>query len=431
MPDYSVKLIGLSLVALSLVVLIYIGKKVFQSGIEYLSSRLLMLMGIINAFLCLLLFIFQGIVQINHSSISTPGRYFLLFIISLIPIRLLWNYFSVKNKIIHQYNLKSFQNKDMTKTIHEIAKAMDIPAPALSTSDKVKFPFVFGLHSKDAILAIPSTWAKEEKENKIPILIHELAHIRNHDVGFLTWSQTYTKDLRLLLIFLPILFIAMHVFQCEQVIISFLIYLACIIILGFILHHIRKTLELQADLTSGMLVESGIIEQTISTQSTTFANQNYTSTNNLQISWIKSIHRQLADKALFSKHPKFWTILYNIFNYFRTTHPEKAKRSKNVQSIHQKMIHSQISPMNCFWAGMTLGIFGVIIGLLGYWISKPHYAFEDTDCLLLAYTMYGLAAIPAVTFYGLFITLPTFASLNKSKLSTRFLLYLFNRYAIT
>ena len=430
MPDFVAILVFIISIIIAFFFTVLIGRKVFRTGVEHLSSRMLILTGVINVFLCILLLLFQTIAETANTSALTSGSLFFLPVILLIPAKILWNYFSIQKKLITQFNLKPHNNKAVADTILSLAKTMDITEPVVLSSGSVKMPFVFGRRSQKAFLAIPEKWDTLNEPCRYSVLLHELAHIRNHDVGFLAWSTACLKDLRWLLIFFPFLIILRMLFQYGPLVSSLSVFLSCLIVLYALLKYILRKRELFADMTAALLIESGSIEQAISIQSTDILN-NLGQVQHSRSTYRDAVYRWLTDKALFSKYPKRWTVALQILTFFRVSHPERSKRIDNTSSINKKIASPQVTLGNSFWAGVTLGFLGVTIGLCGYWLSGPiQYDPEDTDCLLLSYTLYGLAAPLAVGFWVIFITLPFWASLSNPNLDKMFFRSLLKRHGI-
>ena len=110
--------------------------------------------------------------------------------------------------------------------------------------------------------------------------------------------------------------------------------------------------------------------------------------------FANKIRRWLLDKAMFSKKQKLWKFLLAIFNFFHSLHPDRIDRLKTIASVKSMWDKVQVSsPGSSFWAGISLGLLGVIVGLGGYWLSVFTQNLQDnTEILHLPFNMYGLAA---------------------------------------
>lgn len=415
-------------IAFTLFFAVLIGRKIFKTGIEHFSSRMLILIGIFNAFLCIGLLFCQAA---SNSSMPTAERLFAGLLITLIPARILWNYLTLQKNITTQFNLEPHGSNAVTSTIASLSKSMEIVPPMIFSSDLVRAPFVFGRRSSKACLAIPNQWHGFDYSRSNPILLHEMAHIRNHDIGFLAWSQAYTKDLKWLLIIFPALIALGYALQYQQITSSICIYLSCLLALFGLLKYTLRKREFLADMTAALLIESGHIEQAIFQHSAKKFDHHINSTQRHKTGLGDSVYRWLIDKAMFSKYPKRWQWILRVFTFFRVSHPERSKRIDNVSSINERIASPQVTLGANFWTGITLGFLGVVIGLCGYWLSDPsQYAPDDVDCLRLSYTLYGLAAPPAVGFWVVFVTLPFWASLGSPNMDRTFFRLLLKRHSI-
>ena len=257
MPEYIWN-IGFAIsVLLVLSCSVFVGRKIFKTGVEHFSSRILVISGIINTFLCGLLFLSQGIyeaIRIATADTIHLSQLLVPVIFTAVPARILWNYFSVQRKQVIGYNLQLCTSVEVNAEIAALCKTMGINPPAILFSNLIVSPFVCGRRSNRAILAIPGQWLNTKSRNHYIQLLHELSHIRNHDVGFLAWSSAALRDLQLLLILLPALAGYCVVIGSSHIVPSILLYLVCSIILFAMLRYIVRKRESLADLTAAMLV---------------------------------------------------------------------------------------------------------------------------------------------------------------------------------
>ncbi len=397
---------------------ILIARKLFGTGVEYFSGRILVISGIINISLCIGLLFFQ---TISNSSISTSARFICGLLAILIPARVFYNYLTQPKRITKQFDLIPHKDQTVIKTILPLLKSMGISSPEFFSSDSVQTPFVFGRHSSKASLAVPVKWDIYSNPHNYSILLHELAHIRNHDVGFLAWSQAYIKDLKWILIGLPALIILIHLLELHQIAPSIYIYFSCLLTLYAMLRYIIRTRELLADSTAALLIKSDHITQAISSHSSNDYSHDIKFIQNPRINITQRLYQWFTDKALFSKHTKYWKIILQVFSFFHVSHPDRLKRIENILETNKIVAKPHTNIQNSFWAGVTLGFLGVVVGLCGYWLSGPiRYAPDDTDSLLLSHTLYGLAAVPAIGFWVVFVTLPSWSSLGKPNMDKSF-----------
>ena len=425
MPDY-VWYIGFAIsLIFTLSFCVLIARGVFKSGVEHFSSRILVISGIINTSLCGLLFLSQGIYEVIKIATCGSIRFSQLLITLIfiaVPARILWNYFSIQRKPIASRKLQLCSCDRINAKIATLCDTMNINPPAILFSSMIVSPFVFGRRSSRATLAIPKQWLDSDGNHQYIQLLHELSHIRNRDVGFIAWSNAVLRDLRLLLILLPTLIVYSLAINYSHMVSSIVLYLICSLILFTMLRYIIRKRESLADLTAAMLVESGKVKGVLTSNDIAISDINMGQQTKPR--FTGKIQRCLSDKALFSKRQKLWKFLLEIFNFFYSLHPSKTDRVKTIssaKSISEKVQTSSVG--SSFWAGIAFGLFGVIIGLGGYWISSfTHHSKENTEILQLSYKMYGLAAPPALGFLVIFLTLPYWSSFLNPKLDSKFLL---------
>ena len=413
---------------------ILIGRKVFKAGIERFSSRILVLSGIINAALCGLLFLFQGINEVYNIDTSLSfslGQLLIPLVFLMVPGRIVWNYFAIQRRLIAQFNLKPHRVDAVTNAIISLSRTMNISSPAILSSDLIVTPFIFGYRSSKAILAVPKGWQRIENDRQNILLLHELGHIHNHDVGFLAWSNACVRDLHLLLILLPALIVYCYVLGYEHMAPSIFLYLACSLILYVLLRYVVRKRESLADMTAAMLIESGRVSDVISEQETYTIEPCRILAQQAKPKLTDKTLRWLTDRALFSKKQKSWRLLLTLFDFFHSLHPSRSDRTKTIASVKSTVRVSSLSLGESFWAGVALGLMGVIIGLSGYWFEMFVLKLQDDkDILLLTYHIFSLAGPIAIGFLAIFLTLPMWSSLKLTILDKRFLLLLLSRFGM-
>ncbi|MCK5225203.1 MAG: hypothetical protein KAQ89_00645 [Planctomycetes bacterium] len=412
---------------------ILIARRVFKSGVEHFSSRILILSGIINTCLCGLLFLSQGIYEVIRISISDSIRlsqFLIPFVFIAVPARILWNYFSIQKKPVTHYNLQPCTTKEVNTKIAAICKTMGINPPSILSSGIVHSPFVFGHRSSKAILAIPERWLNSNGSRQYIQLLHELSHIRNHDVGFLAWSNACLQDLRLLFMLLPALIIYSYFFGYSYTIPSISLYLACSFILFVMLRYVIRKRESLADMTASMLIESGKVKDVITSQETYTAILDTNARRKSNPKFTDKIQRWLSDKAMFSKRKKTWKALLKFFNFFNLLHPTISSRVIKINSHNAITQQFSSSLGDSFWAGVSLGLLGVIIGLSSYWfavfIQKPA---EDLGFVRLPFNVYGMISPIPLGFLAIFLALPTWSAVKGPILNRHLFLPLLARYA--
>ena len=411
-----------------------VGRKVFKAGVEHFSSRILILSSIVDASLCGLLFLFQGINELGRIIASTsfsPGQAIVPIIFFAVPCKIIWNYFAIQRKLIARFNLLPHDSEAFTAIASSLSKTMSISVPTILSSEAVSTPFVFGLRSSKAILAVPKSWQRIDRAQQHVLLLHELGHIRNHDVGFLAWSNACIQDLRLLLAILPTLIVYCYAFGFESIAPSIYTYLACSLILYVLLRYVVRKRELLADMTAALLIESSKVCELISEQQLPAIVSSITSGQATKPKLADKTQRWFTDKALFSKRKKIWKLALRISTFAHSFHPTKPERVGTVRSQSDLSQRPGSSFAGSFWAGVAIGLLGVIIALSGYWFAvSVQTPQEDVDVLLLPLQMYGMISPIPLGFLSIFLALPAWSSLKKPILNKQFLLSLLARYGV-
>lgn len=434
MPEYVWNIgFAISLVfALSSSILI--GRRISKTGVEHFSSRILIVSSIIDASLCGLLFLLQGVTELYRviTSVSFSFDQFILpAVFFVIPARIIWNYFAIQRKLVTKFHLEPDGIDAFAAGVAPLCKTMGICPPTISSSVFVTSPFVFGRRSNKAILAIPENWQCTNDSYQHIQLLHELAHIRNHDIGFLAWSNACLRDLRLLFIVLPALIVYCYFFGYSYTIPSVSLYLACSFILFVMLRYVVRKRETLADMTAALLIKSGDISDVISQQQIHTIKPHINSGQPSKPKLTDRIQRWLTDNALFSTEQWLWKTLLWIFNFFHASHPSNSERIRAINT-QNNITPQPASPLgDSFWAGTALGLMGVVVGIGSYWfavfIQKPP---EETGFVRLPFEVYGMISTIPVGFLAIFLSLPVLSSQRLPTLNRQFFLSLLTRYAV-
>jgi len=410
---------------------ILIARRVFKSGIEYFSSRILILSGITNAILCAMLFLSQGIYEVIRIATFKPihpSQLLIPVIFITVPIRILWNYFSIHRKPITIYNLQPCANEKINAKIAVLCKRMGITSPAVLFSNLIVSPFVLGRQSNKAFLAVPKQWLNTDSKNQYIQLLHELSHIRNHDMGFLAWSNAVLRDLRLLILLFPILIIYCLILGSSNIVPSILLYPICSLILFAMLRYIVRKRESLADLTAAMLVESSQIKDVIASYESGITE--IISEQQIKPDTTETTRRWLLDKAMFSKRQAFWKFLLLIFNFFYLSHPSNFERLKKISS-YGEINAPKFLVADSFLAGMAIGLLGTVVGLGGFWFSTSfQHHQEKIDFLKFPFMVLGIAAPIAIGYLAIFLVIPVWSSIKLPAIDNRFITKLLGRYVI-
>ena len=417
---------------LSILFSVLIARKMFKTEIESSGSRILIISAIANTLLWIILCVLQSVFNAQRAISSNSFALTDLLVPGVflgVAFRIIWNYAAIRGRPIRQFYLKQVEKNVLTESVASLSKRIGIPASVLMSSSQVRSPFVFGRKSKQAILAIPEDWQTIENPDRYAILLHELAHIRNHDVGFLAWSQACIKDLRYLAIIFPALFV-LGIFVTSSNIAPFaFVYFVCSIILYILLKYVVRQRETLADLTAAMLVDSEILKDLVSRhEEYSIGTQEEPETESPP---LNKLHRWLTDKALFSKSPRTWRFILKLFGFVHTWHPSKSDRLKSINSINIIQEKSYVLAGESFGAGMLIGLFGVIVGLATYWFAPFAYNSGDMRSLGLPHRVYGLTAPMVISFLVTFLVLPVWSSLKQEAMNKRLVVSLLARYSFT
>jgi len=434
MPEY-IWYIGFAIsIAFALSSSILIGRRIFKTGVEHFSSRILIISSIIDASLCGLLFLLQGTTELYRiitSGSFSVDKFVIAAVFLVIPGKIIWNYFAIQGKLIAKFHLKPYGTDTFSDGIASLCKTMGVSTPTILSSHLIDSPFVFGLRSSKAILAIPKSWRHLNNSRQQIQLLHELAHIRNHDIGFLAWSNACLRDLRFLFIVLPALIFYSYFAGYSYTISSISLYLACSFILFVMLRYVVRKRETLADMTAALLIRSGKVGDVISQHEIHTIESNINSGQTVKPKLTDTIQRWLTDKTLFAKKQRLWKTSLWIFNFFHASHPSNSERIRAI-STQNDIPQQPASPLgDSFWAGTALGLLGVVVGIGSYWfavfIQEPS---EETGFVRLPFEVYGMISTIPMGFLAIFLSLPVLSSLRLPTLNRQFFLLLLTRYAV-
>lgn len=125
MPEY-VWYIGFAIsLVFALSSSILIGRRIFKTGIEHFSSRILIVSSIINASLCGLLFLLQGITELYRIITSTSfslDQFIFPAVFLVIPSKIIWNYFAIQRKLVAKFHLKPYGIGAFAASVNSLCK---------------------------------------------------------------------------------------------------------------------------------------------------------------------------------------------------------------------------------------------------------------------------------------------------------------------
>lgn len=410
---------------------IHVARKIYRSGVEHHGSRILLLSALIDTALVALMLLLSGLVSLSDLMQSGGPRLATCFVVLslfILPARSIWNYATVTQRIAQRLGLKPCGVNDHQAEVAKLADVMDIAAPLVHESASLRTPVVYGVHSRKAHLAIPTDWGTADARSREVMLCHELAHIRNRDVGFLTWSFAFLRDLKWMLVLAPAIVILSSftekIFPRQAI----LLYAACLCILWMLTNVVVKRRELLADRTVAMLINSGQIGQAVDELLLVPSTALYPSAPGL-VRVVVPMQNWLADKALFSRRPMIWKLVLRLVESVVSPHPSARSRVKAIHERNAAVEQAFIDRSEAFWAGITLGLLGVFISLAGFWAGKFLLGWQDDERIeRLCYDCLGCAAPMVIGYVALFFVLPAWAAVRLSSPTLRPVLGLATRY---
>ena len=421
--------------AIAALICLIIGRNVRKSGLEHYSSRILLLSAIINTTICnaiLLLMGIYGLWAAWEASQLDLLHFVMIAPLFVLPVRSIWNFFTTTKRLQKQLDLQPIETDQIWKVTCSLSTIMGITCPIILSSPLVTVPLVFGRTCKKAFLAVPASWPTVIGYRQRVVLCHELAHIRNKDVGFFTWSFAFLADLRWLLIMVPIITIISFFIKIELLLAANTLYLVCLIILWLLTRSVLRKRELLADQTVAMLIKSGKIVDAMNEQQFYLSSGLHVNLRTSKSSTIiNRIRNWFADKALFAERRSFWKLTSKLFDTFYSNHPPFTERLKNIKERDRIGNLFSVRFTESFWAGMSIGLLGVLIALGGFWFGRfflKLQGYEET--VKIPYDFYGVVGPLAIGIVGLLFVLPGWSSLKAVIPTGRRLISLLGRYLI-
>jgi len=394
---------------------LHVARGIRKAGVEYYGGRILIFSAITNTVSVALMLLVLGATGLR--SMLTPAGFrvvdlTIVVLFLILPVRAIWNCIRTPGRITRRFGLTPLRIEHHQTDVVAVARAMGIPVPTLLSSPRCRTPFVFGRTSRGARLALPETWSCIDADSRHIMLCHELAHIRNLDVGFLTWSFAFLRDLKWALLLSPVVMGLSLLGGQAYLPRAAALYVACLLILWFLANSVVRSREMLADATVAMLIDSGKIFRT-------FDEILLTPETGLRPGDTRSPGRTLrikgwlSDKAMFSKRPTFWKAVARFAELSLETHPSVSMRLNAIRGGRTAGEDSSVRNGGAWWAGLTLGLLAVLIALGGFWTGKFMLGWQDDEqIVLLSYDCWGSIAPLAGAFVALFFVLPAWSSLR-------------------
>lgn len=411
---------------------LHIGRGIHKAGVERYGGRILIFSTVINTGIVALMLLLLGAAglrgALTQSGFHVVDGAVALFLL-ILPIRALWNYATAPGRIARQSGIKSLGTEEHRTELSAVAEMMGIRTPRMLSSPRHRTPFVFGRSSRAARILIPEMWSAVEANSRQVMLCHELAHIRNGDVGFMTWSSAFLRDLKWLLLLSPAVVLLSLFSRQEYLPQAAALYVACVLILWFLTNTVVRGRELLADSTAALLIDSGRMGRTFDEM--LLAPSTYPDRCDADSpTMILRIRNGLMDKAMFSKRAKLWKAIARLAELAIPTHPSVFARLAAIRTRHSADDEdSSVKGQEAFWAGLTLGLLGVLVALGGFWTGKYLLGWEDDEqIVLLSYDCWGSIAPLVAPSIAFFFVLPAWSSLRVNLPTRRHLLSLAKRY---
>lgn len=216
--EYYLEIVLLTSIAIIFIFfLIYVNRK-RDIILTYETTIRITIMIFLMGILMLTVFfygIFVGVVLLEPLSFTLFSfvNIFSLFLYFFPCFFAIYSYISIKKYYTKKYALFPVKNSAVNSRIRHISKLIELERPPRIMCPKEKQGvFIFGSSSKNTYLVLPRDLIKEiknykklDKANKQRIdtlLFHELSHIKNGDVPFISWAEIFTRTIIIWLILL-------------------------------------------------------------------------------------------------------------------------------------------------------------------------------------------------------------------------------------
>lgn len=419
MPELARTMAILALAALIAVFCIRVAVGIRGSAVDHYRSRMLLQAAIINVMLCSVwMLVLSGLMAWHLVS----GQYEAWLqpvaglSAGLLPLKALWHYIGTPGRLCRRYQLRPHSACKTVDDVHRLAELMGVPAPRVLRSRLVSVPFVFGRSSRRAALALPDDASGGTPRLSESLLLHELAHIRNRDVGFLTWASAFFQDGSWLLLLHPALLLLLALVGAAPGPLEARVaglYLACLAQLGLLYLIVRRDRERLADRSVWLLFGRTDLARAASYHaiSSDTGSSDRLTAGSLRL-LLARLDRSLADKAYFARRPNAWRVAWQVVHFLCGTHPGSMERSDPAiqDSYWASSAEQSAGWIESLWAGLLIGTLGPVLALVGLecerWILQvdPDHTGQLTAQIML------FMGLPAGCGAALLFLLPAWAS---------------------
>ncbi len=260
-------------------------------------------------------------------------------------------------------------NTSINQAIQEIASTLGLShVPRTVFSDQITLPCVLGRRSQTALLVLPSWWntntGQTLQEPSIRFqLYHELAHLKNRDVGFTTWAFSFILGLvpGWFLSCLFLLGVGFDTYHYSQAVGLIPILITTNgLVLGILYFVVLRHRELDADARAiEALEKEGIkgLEGLLKDSASLGPAQSRKNKDGYIRSWIWRLELLMTDRVYFGKHKRFWKILHQALSYVLHSHPLLSERISHIQARKSDTGWQLPSLSWAVWTGLVVSLF--------------------------------------------------------------------------
>jgi Zn-dependent protease with chaperone function len=412
---------AVSSIFLGIALWIHVAKSVRRSAIEPYRSRLLLQVAIGNAAISsILVFIYTGFV-IWNAYVHRNGPFLAQLPLALagcaLPFRACWNYATSTQRLVRRFSLTKCRDLNLAEDVRRLASLVDVPPPTIFDSPVLFAPLIAGRKTASAILAIPQYIRMLPEDEREAILLHELAHIRNKDVGFLTWAYAFSRDAWWCLLLVPttalvILLARYPISQSDLVAVA--LYVLCVLQLWVLSAIVTRDRESLADKTAYLLTKDRNVIEAAARVSIVAITAVASSKKRI---WrfsqkMEGLKAWLADKALFGTQRRPWRAALRVLSALHDSHPSLVERAP-LEHVMGSEVIPQLSWAETLWMGIVLAATGMVVSLgafaLTAYILHSHSAEES---FILCYGLLLWLSPLAATVIALTLVLPAWSSLG-------------------
>lgn len=248
--------------------------------------------------------------------------------------------------------------------IQKLSRIEGLENPPKSYLDKSAKPrcYVFGRTQRNAKLVITEGLVKLLTEEELKaLLLHELSHIRNKDMAFITWGVVFIKPLKYWFLALFTIVYVIQVLLFRRFLSNFLFasiffFLFLFVIPTLAFNSVSRVRELTADARASLFLEN---QQTLISSFVKTMRENY----------MISIIENLKEKRTFTSCSKNLKWLGKLARFTVMTHPPLSER---IRSLAEKRYLAKADKLRLFgketsvYAGLIAFYFLIVISFINF-----------------------------------------------------------------